>query len=87
MVNTWKEALEISKIPRVNYKAILKESLTSYLLKRKYVSNEELLKELLLILRRPENKVHLNGIGLAKVGENLRISLSARRAEQRIYGK
>lgn len=86
MVTNWKEAVEISKIPRINYKAILGISLTQYLLKNKYVSNENIMRALLLELRKPENRSYLNGIGLNKANENLRICISARRTEQKIYG-
>jgi len=85
MVETWKEAVEISKIPRINYKKILGKSLTEFIKERKYTKNEEIMRELILILRKQENKVFLNGIGLVKVNENLRISISARRAEHKIY--
>lgn len=84
-MNNWKQAVERSKILRINYKKVLGMSLTSYILKNKHLSNDVIMRRVLLELRKPQNKQYLNGIGLIKAGENLRISLSSRRTEQEIY--
>jgi len=84
-MNNWKDAVERSKIPRINYKKVLGVSLTNYILKNKDLSNDKIMKRVLLELRKPCNRIYLNGINLIKAGLNLRISLSARRTEQEIY--
>jgi len=81
----WKDAVERSKIPRISYKDVLGCSLTSFVLANKFKSNDEIMRIVLLELRKPQNKMFLNGIPLSKAGENLRICLSARRTEQKIY--
>lgn len=87
MIENWKEAVEISKIPRINYKKILGESLTKFIFRNKHKTNEEIMKEIMIKIVKPENKRFLDGLKMEKVNENLRISLSARRAEHKIYNK
>lgn len=84
-MNNWKDAVEVSKIPRINYKKVLGISLTQYILNNKNQSNDKIMRSVLLELRKPCNRICLNGINLIKAGLNLRISLSARRTEQEIY--
>ena len=85
-LSPWKEAVEHSKIPRVNWKLILGKSLTMYLKENKYISNEDLMKNILLKVRDHFDELKMDGWTMPKIANNLRISISARRTEQRIYG-
>ena len=85
-VENWKEAVERSKIKRVNWKFILGKSLTAYIRDNKYITNEELTKEILRLAKEKEYNLNRLGFSLDEVADNLKISLSARRAEQKIYG-
>ena len=85
-LSPWKEAVEHSKIPRVNWKLILGKSLTMYLKENKYISNEDLMKNIMLKVRDNFDELKMDGWSMPKIANNLRISISARRTEQRIYG-
>jgi len=86
-LSAWQNAVEYTKIPRVNWKAILGESLTMYLKKNKYVSNEDITKDILLQVKNNLRELENQGWSMTKIANNLRISISARRTEQRIYGE
>lgn len=85
-LSAWKEAVEYTKIPRMNWKLVLGESLTMYLKKRKYYSDDELTRTILLHVKPHLDQLKMQGWTMPKIANNLRISLSARRTEQRIYG-
>lgn len=77
------EQIEKSKIPRIPYKQILGVSLSRFILDHKYQTDEELLHHILLKIK--ENG--FNVISWEKIVENVRISISARRAEQKLYDR
>jgi hypothetical protein len=81
----WKEAAERSKIARVPWKLVLGKSLTAYLRDNKFETNEQLLRDILLMSKVAKEQGYLQGWSMIDIASNLRISLSARRAEQKIY--
>lgn len=82
---TWKEARDKSKIKRIPYKRIFGKTLTQFILDNKYRTNADLLE---MILKRIKlNKQEVAGWNWIKITENVKISISARRAEQTIYKK
>lgn len=81
----YKEEVARSKIPRVPWKLILGQSLVAYLRDNKWKTNDMLVQD---IMRKAREKIHIlnmNGWSLLEVNKNLLISVSARRAEQKIY--
>lgn len=82
--STYKEAIEKSKIPRIPWKAILGMSFTKFILTNKYTNDEEIIHQILLKCRdKKELLVFWNWEDIAK---NVKIGVSARRAEQKLYG-
>jgi len=80
----YKEAIERSKIPRINWKLVLGKSLTAYLRDNRYKSDDDLMHEILLKVR--ERPMIINQWYFPEIVKNLKIGISARRAEQKIYG-
>ena len=86
MTDEWREASEYSKIPRISWKGILGMSLTSYLRDNAEKSDEDLTFEILKKVKEVFEVLKEQGWTMPKIANNLKISLSARRTEQRMYG-
>lgn len=84
-VTTWKEAVESSKIPRINWKEILGTSMAKFILERKELgkTKEEVMHEILLKCKANAEKLEL--WSWRKIAQNVHIGLSARYAEIKIY--
>jgi hypothetical protein len=84
-MGTYKDEIERTKIPRVPWKFILGTSLTAYLRDNKYKTNEELTRIILFRVKEKLSNLQMMGWSFPEINKNLLISLSARRAEQKIY--
>jgi len=82
---TWREAVEKSKIPRVPWKFILGQSLMSYMRDNQYKTNDELIELIMLKVRDKQIILKMQGWSILDINKNLLISISARRAEQKLY--
>jgi hypothetical protein len=85
MEQPYKQAIERSTIPRVPWRFILGTSLTAYLRDNKFRTNDELMSIILLKVRDKLTTLKNMGWSFHDINKNLIISLSARRAEQKIY--
>jgi len=81
-----KEQIKTSTIYRFDYKGILGESLTAFITKRKDLTNIEIINEVMALETTKgmlNNHPHLRG----KFMDNLKTSISSRRAEQGTYDR
>lgn len=79
----WRDQVKRSKIKRINYKEILGVSLTKYILDNRYKKNNDLVYDILCKIKRNSHLIF--GWKWEDVVKNVKISVSARRAEQAIY--
>lgn len=89
-MNEWKEAVERSRITRIPYKKYLGMSLTEYVKKnyRNGIPQDEIVHQILQTLVRKDGFGEGSmKIQFSKVVENVKISVSARITENKIYSK
>jgi len=79
----WKEQVEISKIPRINYKGILGMSLTNFILENREKEDGDILEMVLKEIKKHKDLVA--GWDFRDIRKNILIGISARRTEQKIY--
>ncbi len=87
--NNWSyvnEKVITSRIYRFDYKGLLGESLTAYITKRKDLTNEQIIKEV-MSLETTQWMLNVHPHLRGKFMDNLRTSISSRRAEQSSYNK
>ena len=79
-----KQKVEISNIPRFNYKKLLGESLTSFITKNNHLDTIALRNE---VLRQQEVRLYLdkNPHLVPRFINNIETSISSRKAEQKTY--
>ena len=80
-----REAIERSRIPRINWKKILGKSLNAYVRDNCNHDKETIIHSILLICKKQENAKFLYGWRWLDVVKNVRIGVSARIAEIHIY--
>ena len=83
MIENYKQAIEKTKIPRIPWKAILGMSFTEYIKRNKFINNDNLIHNIMVECRKRSEL--LFGWNWADVHKNIKIGVSARRAEQKIY--
>jgi len=84
MIDNYKDAVKISNIRRIPWKAILGMSFTQFVLDEKWTKDEDIIHEIMLKVK--EKKDLIPGWNWEDINKNVRIGVSARRAEQKIYG-
>ena len=87
IINSWQEAKEVSRIKRINWKLILGKSFTSYVIdsRKKGIDNEEIVFNILKECKK--NSIYLLGWSWPEVFKNVKIGVSARSTEIKIYNK
>ncbi|MFW6172422.1 MAG: hypothetical protein ACOC5T_01640 [Elusimicrobiota bacterium] len=85
----WKEAVEKSKIPRLRWKKILGKSLNKYVYDavKSGMPQEEIIYRILKQVRKTENQEYITGWSFQKIVENVKIGVSARCSEVKIFKK
>jgi hypothetical protein len=79
----YQKAIERSKIPRLPYKSILGMTLTSFVLANNHLTEEELVYQILSMIK--EKKISLNDWNFEDIVKNVKISVSARKSEGRLW--
>lgn len=82
----WTNSRDHSLIARIDYKAVLGMSLTKFCIENQDLSKDEIFDAVIKELRKQENNCFLGGLLWKDVERNLRISISARKTELKIYG-
>ena len=86
---TWQEAKELTKIPRLNWKHILGMSMNKFVMEKVKEGHgkEEIIHFIMLKARAPYNEKYVVGWSWEAIARNVKIGVSARYAELKIYGK
>lgn len=85
MISDYKEAIEVSKIPRLNWKDILGMSMSRFIILNKHLNKNQLELAILKQCTDKKDTALFDGFSSEDLIKNIKIGVSARLAEINIY--